>query len=254
MSQPHTQRLLERLDAIGHALEKTGNALALLALGSVGTETARLDDYSDLDFFAIVRAGCKRQFIDNLDWLAAIHPVAYAFQNTVDGYKLLYEDYIFCEFAVFEPQELSGIPFGAGRLIWKAPDFDESVCVPRPRPPAEQHSVDWMLGEALTNLYVGLGRYRRGEKLSAAAFIQNYAVHQVLNLAALLETAQPGTEDQFDKPRRFEQRFPGIAARLPQFMQGYERSCESALAILAFLEEHFEVNPFLKAAIIRLAS
>ncbi len=247
------QLLLERLTAIGQSLEKTGKALALLALGSVGTETGRLDDYSDLDFFAIVRAGYKHEFIEHLDWLTSIHRVMFSFQNTPDGYKLLYEDLVFCEFAVFEPQELSNIPFGAGRIIWKAADFDESVCAPRVQHPTEPHSVAWMLGEALTNLYVGLGRYRRGEKLSAAVFIQNYAVSQVVSLSSHLAQAESGTQDQFDKLRRYEQRYPGIAAHLPQFMQGYEHSCESALAILAFLDEHFDVNPFVKEAIAKLA-
>lgn len=51
---PASQALLNRLDAIGHSLEKSGHALALIGLGSAGVETERLDSYSDLDFFAIV--------------------------------------------------------------------------------------------------------------------------------------------------------------------------------------------------------
>src|SRR5690606_10593045 len=78
-------RLLARLDAIGESLKNTGDALALLGLGSVGLETARIDDYSDLDFFAIVKTGCKQAFIDDLGWLSVIHPVVYTFRNTRDG-------------------------------------------------------------------------------------------------------------------------------------------------------------------------
>lgn len=50
-----TEMLLHRLDEIGKSLERKGGALLLLGIGSVGIETARLDDYSDLDFFVIVR-------------------------------------------------------------------------------------------------------------------------------------------------------------------------------------------------------
>ena len=39
------QRLLQRLDAIGASLRRSSTALALLALGSVGVETERLDEY-----------------------------------------------------------------------------------------------------------------------------------------------------------------------------------------------------------------
>jgi hypothetical protein len=243
------QQLLERLDAIGESLKASGNALALLGLGSVGTETARLDAYSDLDFFAVVREGFKAHYIDNLDWLSNVNPIAYAFRNTVDGYKVLFEDGIFCEFAVFEPQEMVVIPFSAGRIVWKTADFDESICSPRALAPASPKSVEFHLGEALTNLYVGMGCNHRGEKLSAARFIQSYAVDQILQLAARIESAQPALVDQYSIERRFEQRFPNLAAHLPSFMQGYDRSPESALAILEFLESHFEVNGAIAAQI-----
>lgn len=243
------QQLLERLDAIGAALHKRGDALALLGLGSVGTELDRLDDYSDLDFFVIVREGRKQWYIDNLDWLAAVQPVAYAFKNTVDGYKVLYEDDIFCKYAVFEPQEMANIPFSAGRIVWKADDFDEAILVPRSTSAPRPKSAEWLLGEALTNLYIGMGRYRRGEKLSAARFIQGYAVDRVVELAGEIEDAQPTHRDIFTPERRFEQRFPAVTAHLPEFGQGYERSPESALAILAFLETHFEVNSAIAAQI-----
>ena len=242
--------LLARLDAIGRALEASSHALALLGLGSVGLELERLDEYSDLDFFAIVEAWHKGRYIDNLDWLAAAAPVAYAFRNTADGYKLLYEDGIFCEFAVFEPHELAQIPFAAGRIVWRRSDFDERLAVPaRTAPAPGTSSVEWLVGEAVTNLYVGLCRYRRGERLSAARFIQQYAVDRVLDLAPRIEQAQPGHADGFTPERRFEQRFPLTAAALPSMVQGYDRSPQSALAILAFLETHFPVNAALAARV-----
>src|SRR5512137_1753520 len=97
------QLLLSRLDAIGRSLERSGHALALLGLGSVGLETDRLDEFSDLDFFAIVEDGHKARYIEDLDWLSAACPIAYHFRNTVDGHKLLFSDGVFAEFAVFEP-------------------------------------------------------------------------------------------------------------------------------------------------------
>jgi hypothetical protein len=242
------EKLLERLDEIGQSLSQTEGGLALLGLGSVGQELARLDEYSDLDFFAIVRPGHKAGFIVDLDWLSRIQPVAYAFKNTDDGYKLLFADGIFCEFAVFEPDELATIPFAAGRIIWQAADFDASL-LDKPAADKQERPVDWLVGEALTNLYVGLGRYRRGEKLSAARFIQWYAMDRVVELAARIEEEKPGFADQFDRDRRFEQRFVGTAVHLPQFIPGYNHSPAAAQSILSFLETHFTVNPAMKAAI-----
>jgi hypothetical protein len=246
----HKTRLLARLDAIGAALEASGRGLALLALGSVGVELERLDAYSDLDFFAIVQAGNKQTFMDDLGWLAA--PIAYRFRNTADGYKVLYEDGIFAEFAIFEPDELAPIEFTPGRIVWKAPDFDEALVAPRVRSPGKP-SLEHALGEALTNLYVGLGRYHRGEQMAAMRFIQVYAVNQVMSLAPYIEPDHPDLRDPFADERRIERRFPGIAARLPDMAQGYARSPESARAILAFLSEHFEVNAAIKTRILELS-
>ncbi|MDX2007278.1 MAG: hypothetical protein SFU83_18715 [Meiothermus sp.] len=226
------------------------NALALIGLGSVGTELERLDDHSDLDFFVIADDGYKQRFIANLDWLSDIAPVAYSFQNTTDGHKLLYADGIFCEFAVFERAELGNIPFAAGRIVWKKPGVDDSIATPtRARPMSPSSDVEWQLGEALTNLLIGLKRFRRGEGLSGTRFVQNYAVDRVLDLARLLEPETPYYQDPFGNERRFERRFPRVAENLPRFVQGYRRTPESALAILEFLEQNFEVNPAIAEAI-----
>ena len=37
----------------------------------------------------------------------------------MDGHKVLFEDDVFCEFAVFEAHELVNIPFAEGKIIWK---------------------------------------------------------------------------------------------------------------------------------------
>ncbi len=246
------KRLLARLDGIALGLQESGSGLALIALGSVGRELERIDAYSDLDFFAIVRAGSKPSFLSNLAWLEKCARLAYSFQNTADGFKLLYTDGILAEMAVFEPAELPYIPFAPGRIVWQADDFDLSLAEPRPQPTAAPHPLEWSLGEALTCLLVGMYRFRRGEKLSAQRFIQHFAVDRILELAARIEPEQPIHRDPFNLERRFEQRFPQISALLPEFVQGYQRSPESALAILTFLQTNFDVNPEIRQAILDL--
>ncbi|MBI3244310.1 MAG: hypothetical protein HYZ49_18685 [Chloroflexi bacterium] len=245
-----TQSLLKRLDEVGHSLEQSGHALALIGLGSVGLELDRLDAYSDLDFFVIVEPGHKRSYLENLHWLSALCPIAYCFPNTGDGYKLLFADGIFCEFAVFEPDELQAIPFAGGRIVWKQPQAAETLGQPiRGLPSQPKRSQEWLLGEALTNLYVGMAREKRGERLSAMRFIQGYAVERLLELADEVETPRAVVSDGFAPERRFELRYPRVAGRLSGWMQGYERNRESTLAILAFLEQQFEVNEAIGGAI-----
>ena len=126
--------LLTRLDEIGKSLERSEHALALIGLGSVGLDTHRLDAWSDLDFFAIVETGYKQEYIQDLGWLSALGPLVYTFRNTVDGYKVLYADGVFCEFAVFEPAELETAVYAPGRLVWKQPYVPDDWSHPAKEP------------------------------------------------------------------------------------------------------------------------
>jgi hypothetical protein len=255
MSISKQEILISRLNEIGSSLARSGKAIALIGLGSVGVEVDRLDDYSDLDFFAVVEAGFKGEFLDDLAWLSSTCPIAYRYRNTPDGYKVLFEDGVFGEFAVFEEAELRDIPFAPGRIVWKKAGVRDSLALPQQaRNTWEDPSLEWSLGEALTNLYVGLSRLRRGEKLSAMRLIQYHAVDRLLELSERIEPAASPSRDIFAVERRYEQRYRSIAEALPEFSQGYERSVESATAILKFLERHFEVNSFLKDAILHLCA
>lgn len=250
---PPTSLLLHRLDQIAASLSRRPTARALIGLGSVGLELDRLDKYSDLDFFAIVQVGSKPDYLADLSWLSDVAPIAYAFQNTVDGYKVLYADGVFCEFAVFDEDELQTAVFTPGRIIWKAEGVPDTIAIPKQTPqPQEPPSTEWLLGEALTNLYIGLCRERRGEQLSAARFIQSHAVDRIVELAERVEAVNPAAADSFDRTRRVEGRIPALTEVLPSMLQGYDRNRESALAALSWLDRHFEVNAAIKEAILGL--
>lgn len=249
------ESLKARMVEIAQALTPSPEALALLGLGSVGLETERLDSWSDLDFFVIVREGYKKQYLSDPSWLETAHPVAYRFANTPDGFKLLFADGIFAEMAVFEPQEMAGIPFAEGRVWWAREGFDTAILRPvnqggkKWMPP----SADFLVGELLTCLYVGLCRYRRGEQLSAWRFIQGYCLDRFLELAEFWETPGPGFEDPYNRDRRFEDRFPVAAQHLPGLLTGYRAIPESALAFLDWLESKTGVNQAMAKEIRKLA-
>ncbi len=245
--------LLRRLDAIAESVAAYEQSMAVVGVGSVGTQQDRLDEYSDLDFFVVVQEGVKERFIDDLGWLARVHPIAFSFQNTIDGYKVLFEDGIYAEFAVFEPAEIAKIPAADLRVVWHCDSFDPEILKFR-SPERSTATVEFLVGEALTNLYVGLCRLARGERLSAYRFIQGHALDCLLQLAPRVQKPVPSPEDGFDRTRRFELRFPDLARSLPDALQGYERSAESALAILSFLEGNFVVDPSIKAAILAAAA
>jgi hypothetical protein len=249
------QTLIDRLAAIGHALRGSGHAQALIGLGSVGVEIDRLDAWSDLDFFVITQPGHKNRYLHNLDWLAAAHPLAWSFQNTADGHKALMADGVFCEFAVFEPDELANIPFAPGRVVWKAHGVADGIATPRKAVPAQTPPTeDWIVGEALSCLFIGLQRWHRGERLSAARFVQSHALDRLLELDALRHPAQQHGADPFNRDRRLEARSPQLQAELAQLVPGYLHTPQAALAMLAALGSRgATLNPRITELIVDLA-
>jgi lincosamide nucleotidyltransferase len=223
-------------------IKKSGKSRALIGFGSVGKDVDRVDEFSDLDFLIIVKKGYKSEVIMNMGWLTSIGPVDFYYMHTKDGFKLFYKDGIYCEFGILNEDEINQIPHGEGRVIWSEADFNENLCRTTKECDYEVSDTNWAVGEALTNLYVGLCRYARGEKLSASRFIQNSAVDSLLACSNSLceEIAY------FKDPFQNERRYPSLASSLPDMIQGYEKSAESALAILGFIEIHFEINPLIK--------
>jgi lincosamide nucleotidyltransferase B/F len=151
--------LISRLNEIGASLAASDKAIALIGLGSVGLEIDRLDEFSDLDFFAVVEAGFKDEFLDDLAWLSSTCPIAYRYRNTPDGYKVLFEDGVFGEFSVFEEAELRDIPFAPGRIVWKKAGVRDS-----PAAAGKEH-----LGGSVARMVAGRSAYQPlcGSKPSA---------------------------------------------------------------------------------------
>jgi lincosamide nucleotidyltransferase len=93
------------------------------------------------------------------------------------------------------------------------------------------------VGEALSCLLVGLQRWHRGERLSAARFVQGHALDRLLELDALRHPAAAAGADPFNRERRLEARCPSLAAELPALVPGYGHTPQAALAMLQALAQ-----------------
>ncbi|MFC4307170.1 hypothetical protein [Cohnella boryungensis] len=157
---------------------------------------------------------------------------------------------------MFEPAELETAAYTGGRLIWQRPSYEnkDSGEGNPPLPSTRESSLDHAVGEALTNLYVGLGRYMRGEKLSAFLFIQRYPIDRLLSILHLLEPEVDFFPDVFGNERRVELRYPQFSGNLGGMLQGYDRTPESALKLLDYLELIYPVNSRMSQEIRALAA
>lgn len=234
---PYKNRLFARLDEIASNLKKDRHVLALLTLGSVGLETNRIDQYSDLDFFVIVEDGYATHYLENTDWLNASSPLSFLFQNTHDGFKLLYQDGIYGECAIFDQSKLKDISYREARLHYQKEGFHFSF-LPSNTLLGERPTKEYLLNEALTNIYVGLLRHHRGETYSSFQFICNYALMNTIKLASYDEIV----DDPFDVCRRIEMNHPELIPLLKAANQGYDKISESAFTLINYLETHYYVN------------
>jgi len=184
--------------------------LAFIGLGSMH-DLSRLDRYSDIDFFIMVKSQHdKKGYMENTSWLE-VHPIIFSYIETRDGLKVIYEDGILLEFAVFTMEELKHIPFQEGTIYYKKPFINEDDLKPQIKS-IHPFDLNKTISNCLSNLYVGLLREYRGEHVAAFLMIQVYATSH------LLKILDQNQDDPFVVERRIEQRldldyedlYPGI--------------------------------------------
>ncbi len=241
---------LTRLDELARALAADSAVLAVLGLGSAGMEHDRFDDHSDIDFWLVVADGpAKQRYLREIDWLSGLGGrVTYSFVNDPNGRKALFEDGLFLEYAIFTPEELRLLSFTGARVVWQRHgmplDLDDH---PGPGSPTAIDTVEFHVNEALTNLFVGLHRELRGERLTAFRFIQVYAIDRVLALLRLDPTRQWDQRDPFEATRRVESSFADVP--LSAMVPGYDDNRAAAQATLEWLTARHDTDPAIVEAI-----
>jgi len=113
------------------------------------------------------------------------------------------------EFAIFDPEEIALARVNVYRVLLDRGSVAERMAAIASRVEAPP-SRDWLIGQMLTLLLVGLLRAQRGELMSARAMLGK----AVQRFAALQETS-----DNLDPLRRFEQLHPELAAKIEAAMR-----------------------------------
>lgn len=242
---------LLRLDDLAVHVATDPHVQAVLGLGSAGVQTHRFDDHSDIDFFLVVdTVATKERYLRDIGWLGGFGgQVAHSFVNDPNGRKALLADGLFLEYAVFTLQQLAAVPFVGARVVWSRDARDPLAGGAGAPATSPLDTVDFHLDEALTNLFVGLHREMRGERLAAMRFIQVYALDRVLALVRLDPATALDHPDRFEASRRIEQASVPGGLPLHRMAPGYGRNAEAARAVLAWLTTHHDPEPVMVRAV-----
>lgn len=220
---------IDRFQEIINRNKSQQHVIAFIGLGSMH-HIERLDAYSDIDFFMIVKEGYKDTYLKQVDWLE-VAPIAWWYQETKDGLKVIYEDHMFLEFAVFTLEELKTIPFEKGTVYYKNDDIIDEVLLPsvsRPKIQEERYTINtW-----LSNLFIGLLREKRGEKVAAFLMIQVYASHHMLSLL------RNNQDDPFVVERRIEKH---LNLNYQKLYPGYDGNIISVKYQLEIMKQTFSL-------------
>lgn len=187
-----------------------------LVWAGASAEPQRADEWSDHDFFLLVRSGTQEHFRQHLDWLPQHDEIAFASRETAHGLKVVYRDGFVLEFAVFDNSELAQSVVNHHALAFGDADAAEILRgIVRTTAPHDSRTLDDQLGLFYALLLIGSGRYRRGERLVAAQAVRSYAVTHLLEAARrVLVSERPEARDGLDVWRRVELEFPALGADL----------------------------------------
>ncbi|HYO24292.1 MAG TPA: hypothetical protein VEQ85_05020 [Lacipirellulaceae bacterium] len=233
-------------------LAADARVLGLVALGSMAARDYRPDRWSDHDFFVVVAPGTQEAMRADLAWLPGRERIVLSFRETAHGHKVLYDDGHLLEFALFDLEELSLAHVNRYRVLLDRAGIEARLRQMAAASARHGHGVasdEALIGQFLANLLVGIGRYRRGEQLSAAQFVKTFALRHLLILFTRhLPAPQHALLDNLDPFRRFERVFPSLGAELNTILGQELPLAANALLALAQRELEGRLPAYPKAA------
>lgn len=252
----HQQRFEDYTRALADSVARFDEVEGLVLLGSTAAVN-RIDEWSDHDFYLVVRDGTQERFRTELCWLPNPDDIAFAVRETEHGLKVVYRSGAVLEFAVASGDEVStfgGSPYAV--VLDRADVAGRMAAAPTTPPPVERDDLrEFRL--FLSLVLIGVGRARRGEELAGGELVRTYAAERLLTV---LRHRLPGFSgsadaepDPFNVFRRFEAAFPDIGRALGEAMALSVDDCAARLLGIAQaqLEHRWPEYPAAEAAVVR---
>ncbi len=211
--------------------------VGLIALGSMANQDYAPDKWSDHDFFLITQSGEQQSVKDDLSWLPQSENVIFSHQEAQYGMRAFFKNGHLIELAVFDLEELKVARANRYRVLVDKEGVREAienvVSLTDDIASKQEENIEEAFAHFLSNIWVGYGRYMRGEKLSGHEFVKN---HALINLLKLIRHYQPAANkallDNLNPLRRFELCYPEIGQQLNDAMnQPFQQTCIQFLQI-----------------------
>lgn len=207
--------------------------LGVALLGS-GADRSRIDEWSDHDLLVLAVPAAVEELRVDLSWLPDADRLAAVGHEWHDGVKALFDDGRVLELGIADPAGLRSFPLTAALVVYDAGPLADGLAAARAGTRTRERTREADAAAVLlVELVVGVGRVRRGERLSGGQVIRSEAA---LTLADLIVSRSGRAHpDPFDGWRRFESVCPEAAARLDAILA--RPAEEAARGILDLAEE-----------------
>ena len=207
-------------DHLTASLDGRPEVLGLVAAGSFASGP---DAWSDHDFLVITEPSATSALRADPSWLPHHERLVLHFRETAHGMKGVYDDGHLVEYAVFAPDEIQQARLNRTRVLLDRADVTDRVAAVVAGTPdleaAEAESDDYLHGQLLTALLVGVQRHRRGEHLSGVDFVHRFALrHFLVLLARHVPAERPEVRDNLNPFRRVELAYPAVGAELARIL------------------------------------
>src|SRR5690606_6039430 len=197
---------------------------------------ARQDEWSDHGFAVITEEGGQAAMRADLAWLPRADDLVAAAHESGEGFRAFYSNGHVLEFEVASLHELATWHANSYKVVFDRGGVAEAMRVVAAREkPGAHRDAERDIRLFMGLLIIGVGRFRRGEKIIAGAGVRNGAVNRLANvIAERIIGDRPERLDTLDNYRRLELVFPKIAARIAD---AQEHDVETAARMLLELAE-----------------
>jgi hypothetical protein len=206
-------------DDLVTAARRDPDVIGLVAMGSFADRTHSPDEWSDHDLWLITKPGAAARLREDIGWLPDADRIVGHFIETEHGRSIVYEDGHLIEMAVFESGDLAIASANDYRVLYDTTgglEAELAAIVARTTAQGEDPGrAEHAAGRFITTLIIGLGRYGRGELISAGELIREHALAALLRVIA--DYGPPPEEDvldNLDPHRRVEIAYPVLATRI----------------------------------------